>query len=68
MRILAANGAGKRGALVSGEHDIVLMVRARDAAGLRDLVFNELQAMPEVRSTETVLIFDEIVPGGAPHR
>jgi DNA-binding Lrp family transcriptional regulator len=47
-------------ALVSGEHDIVLLVRTRDAATLRDLVLTRLQAMPEVVSTQTVLIFDEI--------
>ena len=30
-------------ALVSGEHDIVLLVRTRDAASLRDLVLTRLQ-------------------------
>jgi DNA-binding Lrp family transcriptional regulator len=49
-------------ALVSGEHDIVLLVRARDAAALRDLVLTRLQDMPEVVSTQTELIFDEIRP------
>ena len=47
-------------AFISGEHDIVLLVRTRDAATLRDLVLTRLQAMPEVVSTQTVLIFDEI--------
>jgi DNA-binding Lrp family transcriptional regulator len=47
-------------ALVSGEHDIMLLVRTRDAAELRDLVLTELQAMPEVGATQTVLIFDEL--------
>lgn len=51
------------GALVSGEHDIVLHVRTTDAAALRDLVLTRLQSMPEVRSTQTVLIFDELRPG-----
>jgi DNA-binding Lrp family transcriptional regulator len=49
-------------ALVSGEHDIMLLVRTRDAAELRDLVLTELQAMPEVVATQTVLIFDELFP------
>jgi DNA-binding Lrp family transcriptional regulator len=49
-------------ALVSGEHDIVLLVRTRDAAALRDLVLTRLQDMPEVASTQTELIFDEIRP------
>lgn len=50
-------------ALVSGEHDIVLLVRTRDAASLRDLVLTRLQDMPEVLSTQTELIFDEMTPG-----
>jgi DNA-binding Lrp family transcriptional regulator len=47
-------------ALVSGEHDIMLLVRTRDAASLRDVVLTRLQGMPEVASTHTVLIFDEL--------
>jgi len=46
--------------LVSGEHDIMLLVRTRDAASLRDVVLTRLQSMPEVVSTQTVLIFDEL--------
>lgn len=48
------------GALVSGEHDIVLLVRAPDAAALRDVVLNRLQDMPDVLGTQTVLVFDEL--------
>jgi DNA-binding Lrp family transcriptional regulator len=46
-------------ALVSGEHDILLRVRARDAVDLRDVVLTRLQEIPEVRATQTVLIFEE---------
>jgi DNA-binding Lrp family transcriptional regulator len=49
-------------ALVSGEHDIMLLVRTRDAASLRDLVLTQLHGMPEVAATQTVLIFDELSP------
>jgi DNA-binding Lrp family transcriptional regulator len=49
-------------ALVSGEHDIMLLVRTRDAASLRDLVLTRLQGMPEVTGTQTVLIFEDISP------
>jgi DNA-binding Lrp family transcriptional regulator len=49
-------------ALVSGEHDIMLLVRTRDATALRDVVLTRLQGMPEVTSTQTVLIFDELSP------
>jgi DNA-binding Lrp family transcriptional regulator len=48
-------------ALVSGEYDIVLLVRTRDIESLRDLVLTRLQDMPEVLATQTVLIFDELV-------
>jgi DNA-binding Lrp family transcriptional regulator len=47
-------------ALVSGDSDIVLLVRTRDIAALRELVLNSFQGMPEVLSTQTVLIFDEL--------
>jgi DNA-binding Lrp family transcriptional regulator len=49
-------------ALVAGEHDLVLLVRTRDAASLRDIVLTRLQEMPEVLGTQTELIFDEITP------
>jgi DNA-binding Lrp family transcriptional regulator len=49
-------------ALVSGEHDILLRVRARDAIDLRDVVLTRLQEIPEVRATQTVLIFEEAEP------
>ena len=52
-------------ALVSGAHDILLRVRARDAVSLRDVVLTRLQEIPEVRATQTVLIFDEAEPAGA---
>jgi DNA-binding Lrp family transcriptional regulator len=47
-------------ALVSGDTDIVLLVRTRDVTTLRDLVLTRLQEMPEVLGTQTVLIFDEL--------
>jgi DNA-binding Lrp family transcriptional regulator len=50
----------EHGALVSGDSDIVLLVRTRDAANLRDVVLTRLQGMPEVLSTQTELIFDEL--------
>ena len=62
LRIPAVDHA----ALVSGEHDIMLLVRTHDAAELRDLVLTQLQAMPEVEATQTVLIFDELFPRDQP--
>lgn len=60
-RVLAIDDVD-HAALVSGEYDIVLLVRTRDVGTLRDLVLTRLQDMPEVLSTQTVLIFDELVP------
>jgi DNA-binding Lrp family transcriptional regulator len=50
-------------ALISGEHDILVRVRSHDASTLRDVVLTRLQDMPEVRSTQTVLIFEELAHG-----
>lgn len=50
----------EHGALVSGENDLMLHVRTEDAMSLRDLVLDTFQTMPEVLSTQTVLIFDEL--------
>ena len=70
-RLLDVAGV-EHAALVSGDSDIVLLVRSRDIAALRELVLNTVQNMPEVLSTQTVLIFDELrkprqhrsLPGG----
>lgn len=48
------------GALVSGDNDLVLLVRTQDAASMRDLVLNTFQTMPDVVATQTVLILDEL--------
>lgn len=57
---LTAIAEVEHGALVSGEFDMVLLVRTRDAADLRQLVLSQLQGIPDVLSTQTVLIFDEL--------
>jgi DNA-binding Lrp family transcriptional regulator len=49
-------------ALVSGGHDILVRVRTQDAASLRDVVLTRLQELPEIRATQTVLIFEELDP------
>ena len=49
-------------ALVGGEFDVVLLVRARDNADLRRLVLDEIQGMDGVISTRTLLVFEEPVP------
>lgn len=49
-------------ALVGGEFDVVLLVRARDNADLRRLVLDEIQGMPGVVTTRTLLVFEEPEP------
>lgn len=49
-------------ALVGGESDVLLLVRARDTGDLRRVVLEELQAIPEVRSTRTSIIFEDFDP------
>ncbi|MEZ0580945.1 Lrp/AsnC family transcriptional regulator [Nocardioides sp. MH1] len=51
-------------ALVGGEFDVVLLVRARDNADLRRLVLDEIQGMEGVVTTRTLLVFEEPEPHG----
>ena len=47
-------------ALVGGEFDVILLVRAADNDALRRVVLEQLQAIPEVLSTRTQLIFEDL--------
>ncbi|BCJ50085.1 transcriptional regulator [Actinoplanes sp. NBRC 14428] len=49
-------------ALTGGEFDVILLVRARDNADLRRIVLDEIQSMPGVTSTRTLLVFEETEP------
>ncbi len=57
-RLLALDGVVHVG-LVGGEFDVILLVRARDNEDLRRIVLDEIQGMPEVQSTRTLLVFEE---------
>ena len=46
-------------ALVGGEFDVILLVRAADNAALRDVVLTELQSIPGVLATRTSLVFED---------
>lgn len=46
-------------ALVGGEFDVVMLVRARDNADLRRLVLEDILNIDGVFSTRTLLVFDE---------
>lgn len=45
--------------LVGGNMDVILLVRARDNAALRRVIFDELQPLPSVVDTQTYMIFDD---------
>ena len=49
-------------ALVGGDFDVILLLRARDNADLRRLVLDEIQSMDGVVSTRTLLVFEEPEP------
>ncbi|TSB29312.1 Lrp/AsnC family transcriptional regulator [Streptomyces benahoarensis] len=53
-------------ALVSGDFDVLLLVHTRDNRELRELVLTRIQAMPEVLSTRTLLVFEETGLGPQP--
>jgi DNA-binding Lrp family transcriptional regulator len=46
-------------ALLSGEHDVLALVRAPDNATLRDVVLDRVQGIAGVLSTRTWLVFEE---------
>ncbi|CNE87910.1 Probable transcriptional regulator%2C AsnC family [Mycobacterium tuberculosis] len=46
-------------ALVGGDFDVIMLVRARDNADLRRVVLEEIHQMEGVLTTRTLLVFDE---------
>ena len=55
-------------ALSSGTFDYVLLVRATDIDHLRDVVLDDLQSIPEIQSSQTLVLLDEpaVEPGASP--
>jgi len=53
-------------AVTTGTFDFSLLVRVPDMQTLRDVVLERLQAMPEVRSTQTAFVLDEHRPSAMP--
>lgn len=47
-------------ALTSGEFDMVLLVRVPDVAALRDVVLVQLNSLPQIRTTRTIFVLDEV--------
>ncbi|WP_018352957.1 Lrp/AsnC family transcriptional regulator [Longispora albida] len=51
-------------ALVGGDFDVLVLVRAPDNAALRHLVLEKIQEVPGVKGTRTWLVFDEAAGAG----
>lgn len=52
-------------ALVGADFDVLVQVRAPDTAALRELVLERIQAVPGVKGTRTILVFEDL-PGAGP--
>ena len=48
-------------AFTTGEYDALILVRVPDVVTLRDVILERLQAMEEVRATQTIFVLDEVV-------
>ncbi|GAA4858414.1 Lrp/AsnC family transcriptional regulator [Kitasatospora sp. NPDC048365] len=46
-------------ALVGGDFDVLLLVHTADNRSLRELVLNRIQSVPQILSTQTMLVFEE---------
>lgn len=46
-------------ALVSGDFDVLMLVHTPDNRSLRELVLTRIQAVPEVLSSRTLIVFEE---------
>lgn len=53
-------------ALSSGSFDYVLLVRAPDIDHLRDVILEDLQSIPGIQSSQTLVLLDEPPVDGAP--
>lgn len=47
-------------ALIGGEFDVIVLVRARDNRDLRRVVLESIQSIPAVRGTRTQIIFEDM--------
>lgn len=47
-------------ALSSGSFDYIVLVRAPDVDHLRDVILDDLQSIPEIQSSQTLVLLDEL--------
>lgn len=55
-------------ALVGGEFDVLVLVRALDNRDLRRIVLERIQSLPGVNTTRTFLVFEDHTSGATPTR
>jgi DNA-binding Lrp family transcriptional regulator len=55
-------------AMCAGKFDMMLIARAASIPALRDVLLGQIQRLPGVRSTESVVILDEIRSNASPPR
>ena len=48
-------------ALLGGAFDALVLLRTQDNASLRDIILDQLQQIPGITNTRTLLIFEEMV-------
>lgn len=60
--------------VMTGEHDVMLIVHSVDMESMQSLVIGTIAALPEVTKMETVIVLSEVfrrpyvLPGDIPHR
>jgi DNA-binding Lrp family transcriptional regulator len=59
-RLVAALPGVEHVALVSGEFDLLVLVRVHDPSDLRDVVLEQLHAIEGVTATQTTFVLDEM--------
>lgn len=47
--------------VTTGEHDAMLLIRARDVTGVHEFVTGVIAALPQVRTVVSVVVLDEVV-------
>ncbi|GAA4430450.1 Lrp/AsnC family transcriptional regulator [Georgenia halophila] len=51
--------------ITTGEHDVMMLIRARGVETIHTFVVDVIAALPQVKSVETVLVLDEIFDRGS---
>jgi Lrp/AsnC family leucine-responsive transcriptional regulator len=61
QQLIAGLPAVQHAFYVTGAADVVLVVRVAGIEQLRDLILHQLQQLPGIRGTQTLMVLDEVV-------